>query len=199
MLRIGLTGGIGSGKSSVCRLFAARSIPVIDTDIIAREVVEPGQPGLLALTSVFGQDILDEGGCLDRRALRMRVFQDVMLRQRLEAILHPLIRQQLHARLKTVSAPYVILAIPLLLEKGWENEVDRILVVDCDEALQLSRTMARDKSDAISVERIMQSQIPRTKRVAAADDIIHNDGSYTELERQVEALHRYYLSLTTSH
>jgi len=199
MLRIGLTGGIGSGKSSVCRLFSAMNVPVIDTDIIAREVVEPGQPGLLALTSAFGEEILDNAGQLNRRALRERVFQDEALRQRLEALLHPLIRAALHEQLKTVTAPYVIIAIPLLFEKGWESEVDRILVVDTNEALQLSRTMARDKADEKAVERIMRSQVSRSKRVAAADDIIHNEGDYTELERKVEVLHQYYLSLTRGH
>lgn len=197
MLRIGLTGGIGSGKSSVCRLFAAMNVPVIDTDIIAREVVEPGQPGLLALTSAFGQEILDNAGQLNRRVLRERVFQDKAQRQRLEAILHPLIRAALHEQLNTVTAPYVIIAIPLLLEKGWENEVDRILVIDTNEALQISRTMARDEADEEAVQCIMQSQVSRSTRVAAADDIIHNEGDYTELERQVEVLHRYYLSLAS--
>lgn len=199
MLRIGLTGGIGSGKSSVCRLFAARNIPIIDTDIIARQVVEPGQPGLAALTAAFGKEILDSSGQLDRRALRERVFSDAAQREQLEAILHPLIRAALHRQLEAVTAPYVILAIPLLLEKGWGSEVDRILVVDTDEALQVSRTMARDNVEAKEVERIMQTQVSRAKRVAGADDIIHNEGDYAELERQVEALHRYYLSLTRRH
>ncbi len=195
MLRIGLTGGIGSGKSTVCRQFAKYGIPVIDTDIIAHDIVKPGEEALTLLTETFGHDILHADGSLNRQALRTLVFQDEAKRRQLEGLLHPLIRRRMQALLKCQTSPYVILAIPLLFEKGWQSEVDRILVVDTTEALQRSRTMARDGMDAQTIQRIMQSQTSRQRRMAEADDIIHNDADYDKLERQVEALHQHYLKL----
>lgn len=195
MLKVGLTGGIGSGKSTVCRLFAKLGVPIIDTDIIAHAVVLPGEPALDALTREFGSTILGTDGSLDRSALREQVFQDEGKRQQLEAILHPVIRERMHTQLKSLDAPYVILAIPLLIEKGWQREIDRILVVDTPESLQQSRTMARDGASAQTVRRIMQAQCSRQQRMAEADDIIHNEGDYNDLTHQVEALHRFYLKL----
>ena len=195
MLRIGLTGGIGSGKSTVCQFFAELGVPIIDTDAIAHALVAPGQPALSQLASVFGSDILDQEGHLDRAVLRERVFGDDTQRQQLEAILHPLIRSGMHDQLKTIQAPYVIIAIPLLIEKGWQAEVDRILVVDVDESLQLERTMRRDGVSAKTVRRIMQAQVSRQHRLEAADDILHNDQGRTALREQVEHLHQRYLRL----
>lgn len=195
MLRIGLTGGIGSGKSTVCRLFADLGVPVIDTDRIAHELVVPGEEALGLLAAAFGPDILDEEGTLDRAVLRERVFRDEAMRERLEAILHPLIRKQLHSRLEALDAPYVIIAIPLLLEKGWQSEVDRILVVDTDEAAQIERTMRRDGVSREIVQRIMQAQVSRTERVEAAGDIIYNNGRKDTLKARVDELHQRYLGM----
>lgn len=195
MLRIGLTGGIGSGKSTVCQLFAKRGVPIIDADVVAHEVVAPGEPVLQQLTRQFGESIIDPLGQLNRSKLRELVFQDKEKRQQLESILHPLIRERMREQLNLLSAPYVILDIPLLLEKGWQSEVDRILVVDTTEALQRSRAISRDQVDAETVSRIMQAQISRDMRLAAADDIIHNEQDYGYLEEQVEVLHRQYLRL----
>jgi len=198
MLRVGLTGGIGSGKSTVCRLFAELGVPIVDTDAIAHQLVSPGQPALKLLCATFGEAILDADGVLDRRALRERVFRDKGELRKLEAILHPLIRQRMQQQLDQLDSPYVILAIPLLLEKGWQGEVDRILVIDTDEALQRSRTMARDQVDEETVKRIMQAQVTHGERLAAADDIIHNDKDIRELAQQVQMLHRKYLTLATA-
>jgi dephospho-CoA kinase len=199
MLRIGLTGGIGSGKSTVCRLFAALGIPVIDSDLITHELVVPGEEALEQLAAAFGPDILDGEGALDRAALRERVFRDEAMRKRLEAILHPLIRKQLHNRLAALDAPYVIIAIPLLLEKGWQAEVDRILVVDADEAAQIERTVMRDGVSREMVQRIMQAQVSRAERVEAADDIIYNNEKRDALKARVDELHQQYLKIATSH
>lgn len=195
MLRIGLTGGIGSGKSTVCQLFAKRGVPIIDADVVAHEVVAPGEPVLQQLSRQFGETIIDPLGQLNRSKLRELVFQDKDKLQQLESILHPLIRERMREQLNLLSAPYVILDIPLLLEKGWQSEVDRILVVDTTEALQRSRTISRDQVDAETVSRIMQAQISRDMRLAAADDIIHNEQDYGYLNEQVEVLHRQYLRL----
>lgn len=195
MLRIGLTGGIGSGKSTVCQMFAELGIPVIDTDAIAHQLVAPGQPALKQLTSAFGPDILDQEGQLDRALLRERVFGDAEKRHQLEAIMHPLIRLQMQEQLKALNAAYVIIAIPLLLEKGWQSEVNRILVVDVDEALQVERTVKRDNITIDIARQIMRAQLPRQQRLEAADDIIHNEGDSTALRAQVENLHMRYLQL----
>jgi len=198
MLRIGLTGGIGSGKSIVCQLFAKRGVPIIDTDEVAREVVAPGEPALQQLSKHFGSAIIDNDGQLNRSELREQVFRDNDKLEQLESILHPLIREQMRKQLNRLSAPYVILAIPLLLEKGWQSEVDRILVVDTSESLQRSRTISRDQVGEETVSRIMQAQISRDKRLADADDIIHNEGDYDNIEKQVELLHRRYLHMAAT-
>lgn len=199
MLRIGLTGGIGSGKSTVCRLFAELGIPIIDADAIAHGLVAPGQPALVQLTAAFGSDILDPHGALNRAQLRERVFNNETERLRLESILHPLIRQRMHEQLATSHTAYVIIAIPLLLEKHWQDEVDRILVIDADEQLQIDRTTKRDGISSGTVRRIMHTQVSRHERLAAADDIIHNNGGPEVLQAQVLKLHRHYMQLAASH
>lgn len=198
MLRIGLTGGIGSGKSTVCQLFAELGTPIIDTDVIAHSLVAPGQPALKQLTTVFGEDILDQHGALNRAVLRERVFNDPTARHRLESILHPLIRQQMREQLETLHDSYVVIAIPLLLEKHWQKEVDRTLVVDTGEELQIQRTTKRDGISAEAVRRIMHTQVSRQQRLAAADDIIRNDGTRASLKEQVLKLHHHYLQLAAS-
>jgi len=195
MFLVGLTGGIGSGKSTVCNIFRELGVPIIDTDDIARQVVTPGSAGLERLQQEFGPEILSPDGSLNRARLRHTIFSNAEKRQRLEDIIHPLIRMQLKEQLTEINAPYVIVAIPLLLEKGWQNEVDRILVVDSTEQQQVERTLARDECDRELVNKIIQSQSSRQQRLAAADDIIHNDSDMAALHTQVELLHRQYTDL----
>lgn len=194
MLRIGLTGGIGSGKSTVADLFARRGIPVIDTDVIAREVVQTGQPALAEIAREFGPAVLTDGR-LDRRTLRQRVFEDAAARARLEAILHPRIRAVVEQRLRDLRAPYCLIVVPLLVETNFETLIDRVLVVDVDETHQLTRTSTRDRVTAEAVQRIMDVQATRAQRLAQADEVIANNGSLDELEQAVAALHARYLAL----
>lgn len=195
MLKVGLTGGIGCGKSTVCAIFQELGATIVDTDVIAREVVGPNTPGIAALVSHFSQAILQQDGHLDRTALRQIVFSDPGKRQLLESILHPLIRTRLREILGTLQTPYVIIAIPLLVEKGWQTEVDRVLVIDCSEEQQLQRVLQRDGSDRQLISNIIQSQVSRERRLAAADDIIHNDREIADLQEQVERIHLHYSQL----
>ena len=195
-LRIGLTGGIGSGKSTVSGRFAGLGVPVIDADEIARELVAPGAPGLAPVVAAFGTGILDEAGLLDRARLRRIVFADPARRRELEAILHPLVRQEIQRRVLEISAPYCIVAIPLLVETGQADLVDRVLVVDAPEALQRSRLAARAGWTEDDVEAAIRSQAPREARLRAADDVIVNDADLTALRQAVERLHARYLTLS---
>jgi dephospho-CoA kinase len=194
-LRIGLTGGIASGKSLVSRLFAARGVPVIDTDELAREIVEPGTEGLAAIRERFGAAVIGDDGRLDRRALRELVFGAPEARRDLEAITHPRIRALLERRSAAAGGPYQVLVIPLLLESGRRTAVDRVLVVDCPESLQLERLMRRDGSSRTQAEAILAAQASRAERLAAADDVIRNDGDPAAVEHAVAALHQRYLAL----
>jgi dephospho-CoA kinase len=196
VLRIGLTGGIASGKSTVAKLFAALGVVVIDTDEIAREVVAPGSPLLARLTERFGADILDHDGSLDRAALRTKVFADPGARADLEALMHPTILERMRARSAAAPGPYQILAIPLLVEKNAAKEVDRVLVVDCDEAAQLRRLQVRDGTTLAEAGAILAAQASRAARLAAADDVIVNDGDLHRLRDQVEELHSRYVALS---
>jgi dephospho-CoA kinase len=198
MLRIGLTGGIGSGKSTVAALFAARGVPVIDTDVIAHELVEPGQPALAEIAARFGADLLDGAGRLDRARLRERVFADAGQRKALEAILHPHIGAEMERRLAQSKAPYVLLVIPLLFEAGWQERVDRVLVVDVPVELQRARAATRDRLDAERIDAILAAQASREQRRAGADDLIDNSEDPAALEQQVERLHRSYLALAAT-
>ncbi|AOV17899.1 dephospho-CoA kinase [Acidihalobacter aeolianus] len=175
--RVGLTGGIGCGKSTVSELFAARGIPVIDSDLVARELVRPGEPALAEIAAAFGPEVLHDDGTLDRRALRSRVFKDEEMRRRLEGILHPHIKSVLVTRSASANAPYTILVVPLLLESGWENLVDRILVVDCAPETQIRRVIARDGCNDADVRDVMQAQCTREARLGRADDVIRNEDS----------------------
>jgi dephospho-CoA kinase len=195
MLVIGLTGGIGSGKSTVAGMFAAMGVPVIDMDQIARQVVEPGQPALDQITREFGIDILDAKGQLDRRRLRELIFDSVDKRRRLEAILHPLIRQETKRQLAELDIVYCIVVIPLLLESDQCPFVDRILVVDVPESMQISRTMMRDGVSKAAVEKILAAQIDRSSRLAAADDIINNSADLAQVRNSVAELDRQYREL----
>lgn len=191
-LRIGLTGGIASGKSAAARLFAARGVPVIDTDQIARDLVEPGQPGLAAVVAEFGEDVLTPEGRLDRAALRGRVFADPQARRRLEAVLHPAIRAELAHRSAAAGGPYQIWVIPLLVEGGRIDQVDRVLVVDCPVEVQHARLRRRDGETEAGARAILAAQAGREERLAAADDVIVNDASIDALEPQVAVLDAKY-------
>lgn len=198
MLRVGLTGGIGSGKSTVAALFAAKGVPVIDTDEIARDVVRSGTPAYAAIINAFGNTALDASGAIDRARLRERVFGDAHARRRLEAILHPRIRAEAEIRLSRLSAPYCILVVPLLIETDFHELVDRILVVDADEATQITRTMARSGLSRTAVEAILAAQTDRATRRERADDVIVNSGDPSALAPQIDALHARYLALSLS-
>jgi dephospho-CoA kinase len=194
MLKIGLTGGIGSGKSTVADLFAAKGVPVLDADQVARDLVEPGRPAFQAIVGRFGPQVLREGR-LDRLRLRQRVFAAPGERRWLESLLHPGVYEELRRRAEGLDAPYCLLAIPLLLETGRRDFVDRLLVVDCPMEAQRQRIMSRDGASPEFVERMLATQIDREGRLAAADDILDNSGALRELAEPVERLHRRYLSL----
>jgi dephospho-CoA kinase len=195
MLRIGLTGGIGSGKSTVAALFARRGIPVIDTDVIARELVGPRQPALAEIARELGDDLVTANGELDRGRLRQRVFDDPAARGRLEAILHPRIRAVVQQRLAALDTPYCLIVIPLLVETKFDEFIDRVLVVDADEEYQRERTSRRDGVSSDAVARIMAVQATRRERLARADDVISNSGRIEDLEPEIERLHARYLRL----
>lgn len=195
MLRIGLTGGVASGKSTVAELFAARGATVLDTDVIAREVVVPGSPALAALVAAEGDGILDGEGRLDRAELRRRIFADGATRRRVEAILHPAILAELERQAAVAPGPYQLFAIPLLVEAGLARLVDRVLVVDCPEEEQLRRLMARDGATREEAQRMLAAQVPRQRRLEAADDVIDNGGSPADLPARVATLDRLYRDL----
>lgn len=194
-LVIGLTGGIASGKTAVSRYFEHLGVPVIDADVVAREVVEPGEAGLDAVVKEFGAEILDDKGRLDRRRLRSLVFENPSGRRSLESILHPLIRQRMEAQLDELNDDYAILAIPLLLETGQTDMVDRVLVVDASESAQIERTRKRDGVAEEEVRQIMSSQATRADRLAQANDVIENNGTIDELRQRVRRLDEFYRSL----
>ena len=195
VFRVGLTGGIASGKSTAAKFFGALGVPILDSDQVAREVVEPGQPPLERLVERFGPTILTADGHLDRPALRDIVFSDPRARADLEALTHPAIGAALEARSATAGGPYQILIIPLLVEKHLGSQVDRVLVVDCDEALQISRLRARDGSTLAQVRAILDAQVSRSTGVKAANDVITNDADMSAVQNQVATLHARYLAL----
>jgi dephospho-CoA kinase len=194
-MRVGLTGGIGSGKSEVARLFAARGAAIIDSDVIAREVVAPGSALLRQVVERFGRELLNADGSLDRRALRARVFADASARAELERMLHPAIRARSEQLAAASTAPYQIDVVPLLTETHAAGRYQRMLVVDCPEALQLQRLMTRDALTAEQARAMLAAQATRAERLAIADDVILNDGALEALVPQVEHLHRQYLGV----
>lgn len=194
-LVIGLTGGIGSGKSTVAASFGRRGVPVIDADAVARQVVEPGQPALAAIAEAFGGAMLDAEGALDRAALRARVFERPAERGRLEGIVHPRIREAIRHELAHLDAPYAVVEIPLLVETGQHDLIDRVLVVEAPRETRIARAMARDGTDRADIERILAAQASPDARRAAADDIIDNAGEVADLEAAVAALHARYLRI----
>ena len=195
MLVIGLTGGIGSGKSEVSRRFEALGVPVVDTDLVSRELVSAGNPALAEIATRLGSEFITPEGQLRRRRLREAIFRDEALKNRLEDILHPRIRDRVAAMLAGLTAPYAIVVIPLLLEGRYPIAVDRILVVDAPEELQLARIQARDDVDADAARRVIAGQASREARRAVAEDLILNDGDIHALDARVRKLHREYLAL----
>lgn len=195
MLRIGLTGGIGCGKSTVGKMFSKLGVPVIDADKIARELVGVGSVALAEITTHFGPTILDSNGCLNRPALRQRVFNNLEDKAWLENLLHPLIRSQIEKQVKNACYPYCIIDIPLLVENQAFDLIDRTLVVDTTETLQMQRTTRRDKQSEKDVTKILQAQASREDRLSAADDVIENESTFEVLQLQVEQLHHTYLKL----
>ena len=192
MYRVGLTGGIASGKTAVADVFDSLGAGIVDTDRIAREVVAPGQSGLEAVRGEFGKGVIRASGKLDRRALREVVFADPQARRRLESLLHPLIRARTMEALEQVRAPYAVAVVPLLVETGFGELVDRVAVVDCPRAVRLERLMARDGMDREQAESMLNAQVDRQTRLAAADDVIDNGGSRSSTRRQVQRLHVLY-------
>jgi dephospho-CoA kinase len=199
VLRVGLTGGIASGKSTVADLFAARGVTVLDTDRIAREVVAPGMPALGALVSALGGGILAQDGTLDRAALRRRIFSDEAARRTVESILHPEIMAELDRQSQHAPGPYQLFVIPLLVERGYERSVDRVLVVDCPEETQIARLMARDGETRDGAIRMLATQASREQRLAAAHDVVENDGSREDLAGRVAALDAKYREMAANY
>lgn len=195
MLVIGLTGGIGSGKSTVANYFAHLGVTIIDADALAREVVEPDQAALKEITNYFGKQILDSSGRLNRGMLRQIVFADKDKKQWLETLLHPLIDTLMDQRIKECTSAYCILMSPLLIETAQIEKIDRLLVVDAPEELQLQRTISRDANTEATVKAIMASQSSRAARLQSADDILLNDRDIVSLEKNIVLLHQRYLVL----
>lgn len=195
--RIGLTGGIASGKSTVAELFAERGIDIIDTDLIAREVVQPGEPALLEIRAEFGDTVIEADGSLDRAAMRRIIFSDDEDRRKLEAILHPRIGASARRQSEAANGPYQIIAVPLLVQSPLRQFIDRVLVVDCDEETQIQRLLLRDKESIEQVRRILASQSSREERLSIADDVIQNDESLSKLRLRVNELDRLYRQLAS--
>jgi dephospho-CoA kinase len=195
---VALTGGIASGKSAVSAAFARHSVPILDADIIARQVVEPGQPALEAVVDTFGSGVLGPDGQLDRTTLRALIFARPEARRQLEGILHPAIRQAFTAASATAGGPYQIHAIPLLAESGRAGEYDRVLVVDCPRETQLQRLLARDQETQERAEAILAAQATREARLAVATEVITNTGTLDDLTAKVAELHAQYLETAAS-
>ena len=198
MLKIGLTGGIGSGKTTVTEKFSSLNVPVIDADEIARKLAQPGQAAYSEIIKAFGEKILERSGEINRHYLRNLIFSDARARVKLESILHPLIRSKIVEKIEALQTPYCIIAIPLLIETGQTDLVDRILVLDISRELQVRRTMARDNASAEAVETIVNSQVDNQTRLSLADDIIDNSGNIENLHKQIEALNKKYRAFTHS-
>lgn len=196
MLKVGLTGGIASGKSTVAGTFADLGVPVVDADVVSRQLTAPEAAGLLALQRVLGREILDPEGRLDRSRMRRRIFADPALRRQVEAILHPLVLEELARQLSAATGPYAIAVVPLLAESPQARAlVDRVLVTDCSEQLQLSRLMSRDGETESSARAMLAAQADRARRLAAGDDILVNEDGLTQLQDAVHRLHAFYLEL----
>ncbi len=197
-LHVGLTGGIGSGKTTVSNIFAELGVPVIDADVIARQVVKAGQPAFEKIVNFFGETILDENGELNRSEMRKLVFNDSEARTRLESFTHPEIQAEMSRLSEQVSYPYCIISSPLLLESRAAHKLDKILVIDLPESEQIQRASMRDRSNPADIKKIVRSQLDRETRLKFADDIIRNDTDLSNLREQVENIHMKYLAIAES-
>ncbi len=195
VLKIGLSGGIGSGKSTACEIFSELGVPVIDADIISHNVVQAGMPALQLIKEEFGEDIITKDGLLDRKKVRNQIFTNETYRKKLENILHPVIYEKIAHEIENINSSYCIISIPLLLETGALDIIDRILIIDASRELQLSRASVRDNASLNDIEGIIQAQIPRNVRLATADDIINNEGDIENLRKQIYDLHEFYKSI----
>jgi len=194
--RVGLTGGIGSGKSTVASIFAELAVPVIDTDVLSHQLTQPGGAAIPAIRAAFDDNYIDAAGALDRSKMRQLVFSDDAARLRLEKILHPLILARTKSLAEASDAPYILLVIPLLFEtSGYQKWLNRTVTVDCSEETQLARAKSRDGLNELTVRAIMARQLSRSRRLQLADDAINNDGTLAELRLQIEQLHQHYLKL----
>lgn len=197
MLIIGLTGGIGCGKTTVSQLFEKRNTPVVDADVISHAIVQPHQPALLLLKQTFGDSVLLPNGSLNREYLRELVFNNPSKKKALEDILHPIIYKTMYQELEKFDFPYGILSIPLLLETEHHKKVDRVLVIDCPEAIQIERVKARDQLSDSMIDSIIASQCTRSSRLSLADDVINNNGGLNNLDSNVQKIHDFYLEIST--
>lgn len=195
VLKIGLTGGIGSGKSTACEIFSELDVPIIDADIVARKVVQAGMPALQLIKEEFGEDIITKDGLLDRKKVRDQIFTNEIDRKKLENILHPVIYERIAHETENIDSSYCIISIPLLLETEALDIIDRVLIIDVSEKLQLSRASVRDNASLNDIKRIIRTQMSRDNRLAAADDIINNEGDIENLRRQIHDLHEFYKSI----
>ena len=195
---VALTGGIGSGKSTVANAFASLGVALVDADVIAREVVQPESPALHAIVQRFGPAMLSADGSLDRAALRARIFSDPAEKAWLNCLLHPLIQRQTEQQLRLARTPYVLWVVPLLIENNLQQRVNRVLVVDVDRERQIARTLSRDGVSRAQVENILAAQVSRQQRLACADDIIDNSGRPEGITDRVATLHQRYLALAAS-
>ena len=199
MLIIALTGGIGSGKTTVSEIFKSKNIPIIDTDVIARQIVEQDKPAYIEILKIFGKEILNKDNSINRQALRKLIFSSTEKRLQLESILHPVIWQEVKSQLSSLTSPYCIIVVPLLFEnftKITAVKFDRILVIDTEEEMQIKRSQKRDNSNIELIKNIMKSQVSRQTRIDTADDIILNTGNLDSLNKKVDSLHQQYIKLS---
>jgi len=194
-LKIGLTGGIGSGKSTACDIFSELGVPVIDADVIAYELVKPGMPAFNEIKKIFGTEIISSDGTLDRKIIRDKVFANEIDRKKLENILHPAVYEEISIQVKNINSKYCIISIPLLLETNASKTVDRILVIDVPRELQLERASNRDKTNKSDIDAIIDSQISRKDRLSAANDIVDNKGNINDLRKKICDLHKFYSNI----
>lgn len=192
VLKIGLTGGIGSGKTTACEIFTELGVPVIDADIIAHDLVKPGMPALEEIIRVFGKEVISDDGTLDRKTIRDKVFANSNERKKLEDILHPAVYREISVQVENINSRYCIISIPLLLETGASKTVDRILLIDVPREQQLERASNRDNTNKNDINAIIDSQISRNDRLSAADDIVDNNGDINDLRKKIYELNEFY-------
>lgn len=197
MLKIGLTGGIGCGKTTVTHLFQELNVPVIDADVIAHKLVEIGKPALHQIEELFGHHVINNDGSLNRATLRTVIFNDSVQKTNLENLLHPLVYNEIENEINLLHTPYCIISIPLLFETNWEQKVDRVLTIDCSVETQIQRLLKRENMNLEIIDAIIASQVPRSYRVSHANDVLNNEYTYDILAEDVKKLHNLYLSISS--